>query len=95
MPGCYILFSEKIQKFYVGATKDDVQHRIEKHNAKFYGTRKFTAVADDWNLFLFIPAKDYSQALRIEKKIKSMKSSKFIRNLKENEELVNWLINSV
>ena len=95
MSGCYILFSEKIQKFYVGATKDDVHNCIEKPNTQFYGTHKFTAVADDWNLFLFIATKDYSQALRIEKKIKSMKSSKFIRNLKGNEALVNWLITSV
>lgn len=90
---CYILFSEQLQKFYVGATQDDVQNRIDKHNNKFYGQQKFTATADDWNLFLSIPSDDYAHAVRIERKIKSMKSSKFIEKLKSNEDLINWLIN--
>ena len=34
MNGCYILFSEKLNKFYVGATQESIELRIEKHNLK-------------------------------------------------------------
>lgn len=37
MAGCYILKSEKLGKFYVGVTNDDVQQRLSKHNQGFYG----------------------------------------------------------
>ena len=55
---------------------------------------KFTAKADDWELFLFIPADDYAHAIRIERKIKAMKSAKFIIKLKENNDLREWLVSS-
>ena len=76
MIGCYILFSEKLNKFYIGATQEDVSLRIEKHNFGTYGKHRFTAIAIDWKLYLFIPSTDYPHAVRIERKIKSMKSIK-------------------
>ncbi|VBB46768.1 conserved hypothetical protein [uncultured Paludibacter sp.] len=92
MVGCYILYSEKIQKFYIGATQDEINSRIEKHNHKTYGSKKFTARANDWILFLFIPTKDFSHAVRIKRKIKSMKSSKFVHKLMQDKELLEKLI---
>ena len=80
MTGCYILFSKKLQKFYVGVTQNDLTERIVKHNNQSYGKHRFTAKADDWELFLYIPTHEYLKATRIEKKIKSMKSAKYIRN---------------
>jgi len=94
MVGCYILFSDKLNKFYVGATQEDVSKRIEKHNQSSYGKHRFTAVADDWKLFLFIPASDYAHAIRLERKIKSMKSVKYIQNLIMYPELLNKLVSS-
>ena len=94
MVGCYIIFSNKLKKFYVGATQEDVFLRIEKHKLGTYGKQRFTAVAADWKLFLFIPVNNYAHAIRIERKIKSMKSSKYIRNLILFSELVEKLVSS-
>jgi putative endonuclease len=76
MVGCYILYSNKLQRYYVGVTQEDVEKRIWKHNNHEYGNHRFTAKTNDWELFLFIESNNYGQAVRIEKKIKSMKSSK-------------------
>ncbi|MCF8365333.1 MAG: GIY-YIG nuclease family protein [Bacteroidales bacterium] len=86
---CYILFSAKLKKLYVGATQDDVEQRLIKHNEQAYGKQSYTAVASDWEIFLKIPANDFAHAVRMERKIKLMKSSKYIRNLKQYPELVN------
>ena len=94
MVGCYILFSDKLNKFYIGATQEDVSKRIEKHNQSSYGKHRFTAAADDWHLFLFIPANDYAHAIRLERKIKSMKSVKYIQNLITYPELLDKLVSS-
>ena len=89
---CYVLFSKKLNKFYVGATHDNVEHRQEKHNKHRYGNHRFTAKAMDWKVFLTFQANDYSHAIRMERKIKSMKSKTYIRNLKQYPELRQKLI---
>ena len=94
MIGCYILFSDKLNKFYIGATQEDVSLRIEKHNLGTYGKHRFTAVVNDWKLFLFIPTNDYSHAIRIERKLKSMKSVKYFHDLMIYPELLEKLVNS-
>jgi putative endonuclease len=86
---CYIIFSETQGKFYIGACHDDLELRIENHNNHSYGKHRFTSTATDWKLFIKIIASDYSQAIRIERKIKSMKSSKYINNLKVYPELID------
>ena len=88
---CYILFSETLQKFYVGASHEAIDQRLEKHNQHSYGEHRFTAAANDWNLFIEIQALDFAHAVRMERKIKSMKSSKYIGNLKKYPELVDKL----
>ena len=88
---CYILFSETLQKFYVGASHEAIGQRVEKHNKHSYGKHRFTAAATDWNLFIEIQALDFAHAVRMERKIKSMKSSKYIGNLKKYPELVDKL----
>ena len=94
MTGCYILHSQKLNKFYVGATQEDVANRIIKHNSQFYGKNRFTAKADDWILQLFIPSNDYSQAIRIERKIKAMKSAVFIKKIIQDKGLLAQLVSS-
>ncbi|HHT22542.1 MAG TPA: GIY-YIG nuclease family protein [Bacteroidales bacterium] len=94
MIGCYVLYSKKLNKFYVGATQEDLSERIAKHNYQSYGKHRFTAKASDWELFLFISTDDYAKAVRIERKIKSMKSSAYIRNLRQYPELLNKLVSS-
>jgi len=74
----YILRSNKLNRFYIGFTSDfDI--RLEFHkNAK---SNKFTANADDWELFTKITCESKPQALRIESHIKKMKSKTYIENL--------------
>jgi len=74
----YILRSNKLNRFYIGFTSDfDI--RLEFHkNAK---SNKFTANADDWELFTKITCESKQQALRIESHIKKMKSKTYIENL--------------
>jgi len=94
MIGCYIIYSKKLGKFYIGATQEDIIHRINKHNNSTYGKHRFTATTNDWELYLFIPTVDYAHAIRIDRKIKSMKSSKYIRILKENSGKIAQLVSS-
>ncbi|MES2836270.1 MAG: GIY-YIG nuclease family protein [Bacteroidota bacterium] len=69
MIACYILYSEKLNRFYIGVTQNGVEERIKKHNEIFYGKTAFTAIANDWKLFLCIEVANYNHALRIEKQI--------------------------
>lgn len=89
---CYILFSPSLCKFYTGACQDSLDDRIRKHNNHDYGMHRFTAAASDWELFLRIDAVSYAHALRIERKIKSMKSSVYIRNLAKYPEMVQKIV---
>ena len=94
MTGCYIIHSDKLSRYYIGATQEDANSRLDKHNNGSSGKSKFTSTANDWQLVLFIPTKDYTHAIRIEKKIKSMKSSIYIQNLTKFPELLEKLVSS-
>ena len=89
MPSCcYIIYSIKIDRYYVGHT-DDFINRIEMHNTGF---SPYTSKANDWRLFLLIPCKDKSEAARVERHIKAMKSRSYIENLGRHPEMVAKLI---
>ena len=83
----YILHSSSLNTFYVGACHDDLENRIENHNSDKYSSKSFTSITNDWVLFLKFDCDDYSHAIRLERKIKSMKSSTFIKNLLKYPEL--------
>jgi putative endonuclease len=84
----YILFSENLNKFYIGQTSNLVQ-RMEFHRAS--KSSKFTGKANDWELFLEIPCQSKKQALAIEAHIKRMKSRIYIHNLKRYDDIINKL----
>ena len=88
MPLVYILFSEKLNKFYIGFTTD-LEERLQYHQTA--ETRKFTYNATDWIVFLTIECKSKEQGLAIEKHVKAMKSSIYIRNLKLYPEMIEKL----
>lgn len=88
---CYIIFSKKLNRFYIGACHNDLVERIAKHNSHEYGNHKFTAKAEDWTLFLNIECDNYTQAMNIEKHIKAMKSSVYIKNLSMYPEMIRKL----
>ncbi len=90
MATVYILHSVKLGRFYTGSCLD-LKERIIQHQIHEFKTA-FTAKSNDWILFLVIENLEYNQARNIEKHIKSMKSSKYIRNLKLYPEMTTKLI---
>ena len=90
---CYILYSATLNKFYTGVTILDVEQRIVDHINVKHDAKSFTAKAKDWELFFVIQVENLSHGIKLEKKIKSQKSSKFIRNLKKYPELVEKIKN--
>ena len=79
----------KLNRFYTGYTKN-LGLRMEFHqNAE---SHKFTAKADDWQLFLKIECHSKKQALSIESHIKMMKSSRYIKNLKIYPDIISRLL---
>ncbi|MBK6346976.1 MAG: GIY-YIG nuclease family protein [Bacteroidales bacterium] len=45
MPFVYILYSESLDKYYVGSTHGTVEERLYKHNNRQKG---FTSAVSDW-----------------------------------------------
>jgi putative endonuclease len=87
---CYVLYSPSLDKFYVGES-NHVDLRLDLHNSGHYNSA-FTKRATDWVVFLIIPCSDRSTALKTERFIKQKKSSKFIRQLKDNPDLIYKII---
>ncbi len=91
MPHCYILYSTSLNRFYVGSTILEPKERLQNHLEQFYGNHKYTSLSKDWKIFLEITCNSIEQARKIEKHIKKMKSSKYIRNLRQYPEIVSKL----
>jgi len=78
VPGyCYILYSAKLDKYYVGSTPD-AQRRLRDHNR---GKEKFTRTGIPWTLMHTEQFEALAEARQREKYIKRMKSRKFIEAL--------------
>jgi len=67
----YILQSEKDGSFYIGQT-NNLQSRLKRHNA---GLEKYTSKKMPW-IFWSTEVDSRSESLRLERKIKNLKSSK-------------------
>ncbi len=90
MASGYILFSEKLNRFYTGSCLD-LSQRLDEHLQGVY-TDSFTSKATDWELFLHIKDLAYQQARLIELHIKKMKSRTYIKNLKKYEDIQPGLL---
>jgi putative endonuclease len=66
----YIIFSQKIDKFYIGFTSD-VNDRLLKHNRSKKG---FTALGQPWVLVYSESFHSKSAALKREKQLKNWKN---------------------
>jgi len=73
----YILFSEKLNKYYVGST-NNLQNRIRRHNS---GYEKFTSTGTPWQLKHSETFPTLADARRREMEIKKKKSRKYIESL--------------
>ena len=84
MINCYILYSPKLDSYYIGMSQEHNADRILKHNTSFYGAH-YTSKTSDWELYYIIECVTISQAMKIEKHIKKMKSITYLKNLKKFE----------
>jgi putative endonuclease len=73
----YILFSPKLNKYYIGFTTD-IQDRIRKHNSNHKG---FTGGIGDWQLAYSEEFDNKTEAMKREIQIKKWKSRKLIEKL--------------
>ena len=75
----YILYSESINKYYVGYTHN-LELRVQRHNS---GWGKYSKRGAPWKLVYSETFESKSEAIKRELKIKKKKSRKYIE----------WLIN--
>ena len=86
----YIIYSPKIDKFYVGETHN-LKQRIHNHNQHSY-KGAFTKSAEDWSVKLSFETQDKSEAVFLEKFIKRMKSKKFILKIIDNPNILKDIL---
>ena len=85
----YILFSEKLDRYYIGSTQLMPEDRLKQHLAKSYGNAKFTAKANDWKLRFVIECQSIDVARKIERHLKKMKNRKYLEWLFDNPEAID------
>ncbi len=90
MASVYVLYSNTLNRYYIGSCKD-LSYRIDQHINKDF-TNAFTAKVQDWTLYFCIDELEYKQARMIEQHIKKMKSSTYVKNLKQYPEIIKKLI---
>ena len=81
----YIIYSVNLDKFYIGYTAD-FENRINFHNS--VQNTIWTKRGQPWELYFTIDQLEKSQALRIEKHLKKMKSKKYLIGLKANTQSI-------
>ena len=86
----YIIYSKRIDKYYVGSTVE-LEKRLLQHNTGFY-TDSYTDKTNDWALYYCITCENITQAIKIEKHIKRMKSRKYLNHLREHPEITTRLL---
>jgi putative endonuclease len=91
MAAVYILYSQSLDKYYIGSCIE-VTERLNQHLSKIF-PGAFTTKANDWVVFFSLINLSYKQARDVESHIKNMKSKKYIQNLKRFPELSQKLIN--
>lgn len=75
----YILYSLKIDKYYVGESADPEFRKI-LHNQHHF-KKNYTKAADDWIIALSFECTNRQDAVYLERFIKRMKSKVFIRKI--------------
>jgi putative endonuclease len=78
----YILFSEKIDRYYYGSSKNP-EIRIKLHNA---GATRSTKSGIPWKLIYIEQYQTKSEAIKREKEIKRIRKRSYIENLIKQRE---------
>ncbi len=71
----YALYSEKINRIYVGQT-DDLEERVADHRS---GRSRYTSRADDWVLIHVEEFATRAEAMRRERELKTHRGRDFLR----------------
>ena len=87
----YIIYSKRLGRFYVGQTCLQPLARLQQHNKGDF-EEKFTVDGIPWELFFTIECSSREQAMKIERHIKSMKSKKYIHDLKNYPAIAQKLL---
>ena len=74
----YILFSEPINRYYVGSTGKPIQSRLKKHLTNHKG---FTGKAMDWIVVYSIEFDSVKESRTLEKRIKKRGAARFLSDL--------------
>ena len=74
----YILYSQNIDKYYIGHTCDSLESRLAKHNAIHKG---FTGQTHDWKIKYHEMYNTKLEAYAREREVKKWKSRKRIEKL--------------
>jgi len=77
MPFCYILFSPKLNKYYIGACID-LERRFSEHSI---GRSKFTSLGIPWELKYCEELTTLIEPKSWESAIKKMKSRRYIERM--------------
>jgi putative endonuclease len=86
----YIIYSSKLDRYYIGVT-NDIAARLKKHNTKVY-KNAFTSRGIPWELKFTIEDLEKHQAFAIEHHIKQMHSRKYLEDLLQYPEMVDRLV---
>jgi len=76
---CYILYSVKLDKYYIGSTSN-IQGRLQRHNTSNIG---FTSTGKPWEIKYFESFEEKSEAIKREHQLKSFKSRNLLETLTE------------
>lgn len=90
MATVYILYSQKIDHYYVGSCLD-LKARMEEHLTGKMDFA-FTKKSDDWIVYFELSNLEYQVSRKIELHIKKMKSRKYFENLVTYPEISQKLI---
>lgn len=80
----YILISELNGKFYIGQTQD-LDKRLLNHNA---GYSKYTKKFIPWKIYVYKQVESRSDALKLEKNLKNLKSRNRILLFIEKQQFI-------
>ena len=89
----YIIYSSKIDKYYIGYTSD-FEERSKFHNDASRN-RIWTKRGIPWEVFLTIEGLEKSTARKLELHLKKMKSRTYINEIKQNPKKLEALLRSI
>ena len=77
----YILYSQSLDRFYVGYTSQPLEERLKKHLSSHSG---YTSRAKDWEIAYYEMFENKHSAIKREKEIKNWKSKEKVLGLVKN-----------